>query len=170
MTTIVMGLGNILCADEGLGVRLAERLYAHWDFGPDVEIIDGGTQGLPLLQHVERADKLLILDVVDFGRKPGELIVHRGTMPAYLTAKKMSAHQASFAEVLGMAQFRGYYPKEIALVGMQPMTIAYGEPLSDRALQALPELETMTLDVLRDMGYEARPQLMPLTLNAVTLV
>lgn len=170
MTTLIMGLGNILCADEGLGVRLSERLYAHWDFGPDVEIIDGGTQGLPLLQHVERADKLVILDVVDFGLEPGELVVHHGAMPAYLTAKKMSAHQASFAEVLGMAQFRGFYPNEIVLVGMQPVDMTYGEPLSERAMQALPELEKMALEVLRSMGHEARPQTNPQPLNAVTLM
>lgn len=169
MHTIILGLGNILCGDEGLGVRLAERLYANWDFGPHVEVVDGGTQGMPLLQHVEKTDRLLILDVVDFGLPPGELVVRHGDMPAWLTAKKMSAHQASFAEVLGMARFRGRVPEIMALVGMQPVDMGYGAPLSDTALQMLPELERQTLAVLREWGEDATPRETPRHLNAACL-
>lgn len=59
---VVMGLGNLLWADEGFGVRVAERLYAHYHWPDEVEIVDGGTQGLNLLGYVESASHLLILD------------------------------------------------------------------------------------------------------------
>lgn len=70
---VVMGLGNLLWADEGFGVRVAERLYAHYHWPEYVEIVDGGTQGLNLLGYVESASHLLILDAIDYGLEPGTL-------------------------------------------------------------------------------------------------
>lgn len=164
-----MGLGNILCGDEGLGVRLAERLFTAYDFPPEVYIVDGGTQGMPLLTFVEQADRLIILDAVDFGLKPGTKVVHDGEMPAYLTAKKLYAHQSSFAEVLGMAQFRGKYPKSVDLIGMQPVDLSYGADLSPEARAALPELETACLGVLQKYGIHATQAVGQKNLNAPCL-
>ena len=96
---IILGLGNILYGDEGFGVLLAQRLYAHWDFPENVEVVDGGTQGQTLLTFVERADRLLVLDAVDFGLQPGQLLL-RDNVPAYLTAQKIGPHQNSFSEVM----------------------------------------------------------------------
>ncbi len=96
---VVMGLGNLLWADEGFGVRVAERLYAHYHWPEYVEIVDGGTQGLNLLGYVESASHLLILDAIDYGLEPGTLRTYAGErIPAYLSAKKMSLHQNSFSE------------------------------------------------------------------------
>ena len=67
---VVMGLGNLLWADEGFGVRVAERLYAHYHWPDEVEIVDGGTQGLNLLGYVESASHLLILNAIDYGWTP----------------------------------------------------------------------------------------------------
>lgn len=118
---VVMGLGNLLWADEGFGVRVAERLYAHYHWPEDVEIVDGGTQGLNLLGYVESAGHLLILDAIDYGLEPGTLRTYAGErIPAYLSAKKMSLHQNSFSEVLALADIRGHLPAHIALVGLQP--------------------------------------------------
>lgn len=108
---VVMGLGNLLWADEGFGVRVAERLYAHYHWPEDVEIVDGGTQGLNLLGYVESASHLLILDAIDYGLEPGTLRTYAGErIPAYLSAKKMSLHQNSFSEVLALADIRGHLP------------------------------------------------------------
>lgn len=86
---VVMGLGNLLWADEGFGVRVAERLYAHYHWPDEVEIVDGGTQGLNLLGYVESASHLLILDAIDYGLEPGTLRTYAGErIPAYLSAKK----------------------------------------------------------------------------------
>ena len=115
---VVMGLGNLLWADEGFGVRVAERLYAHYHWPEDVEIVDGGTQGLNLLGYVESASHLLILDAIDYGLEPGTLRTYAGErIPAYLSAKKMSLHQNSFSEVLALADIRGHLPAHIALGG-----------------------------------------------------
>lgn len=137
---VVMGLGNLLWADEGFGVRVAERLYAHYHWPEYVEIVDGGTQGLNLLGYVESASHLLILDAIDYGLEPGTLRTYAGErIPAYLSAKKMSLHQNSFSEVLALADIRGHLPAHIALVGLQPaMLDDYGGSLSELAREQLP--------------------------------
>lgn len=111
---VVMGLGNLLWADEGFGIRVAERLYARYHWPEEVEIVDGGTQGLNLLGYVEQASHLLLLDAIDYGLAPGSLRTYAGEkIPAYLSAKKMSLHQNSFSEVLALADIRGHLPCHI---------------------------------------------------------
>ena len=144
---VVMGLGNLLWADEGFGVRVAERLYAHYHWPEYVEIVDGGTQGLNLLGYVESASHLLILDAIDYGLEPGTLRTYAGErIPAYLSAKKISLHQNSFSEVLALADIRGHLPAHIALVGLQPaMLDDYGGSLSELAREQLPAAEQSAL-------------------------
>ena len=73
MRTLVLGIGNVLWADEGFGVRCVETLAEGWRFGPEVTLLDGGTQGLYLLPFLEDADALLVFDAVDYGLAPGTL-------------------------------------------------------------------------------------------------
>lgn len=150
---LVLGLGNILYADEGLGVRVAERLVAEHRFPDHVSVVDGGTQGLHLLGLVEEASRLLILDAVDFKLAPGSLVRRQdGHIPAYLSAQKASVHQNSFSEVLALATLRGCVPNEIVLLGMQPVELGLGCPLSLAAREALTPLCTDALDVLAGWG------------------
>ncbi len=151
---IVMGLGNLLWADEGFGIRLAERLYAHYHWPESVEIVDGGTQGLNLLGYVEQASHLLLLDAIDYGLEPGTLQTYAGDkVPSYLSAKKMSLHQNSFSEVLALADIRGHLPAHIALVGLQPVQLDdYGGSLTDIARAQLPAAEQAALTQLAAWG------------------
>lgn len=148
---IILGLGNILYGDEGFGVRLAQRLYAGWDFPPNVCIVDGGTQGQTLLTFVEEADKLLVLDAVDFGLRPGELVL-RENVPAYITAQKVGPHQNSFSEVMGLATLRGTQPGCCALLGVQPAAMTLGAPFSPEVAQCLEQAAHAALDILRRWG------------------
>ncbi len=123
-STLILGIGNILWADEGFGVRAAETLARHYRFPEHVTVMDGGTQGIYLLQHVQEADLLVVFDAVDYGLEPGTLKVVEGdAVPSYLGAKKVSLHQTGFQEVLAMAQMLDSYPREILLVGVQPVQI-----------------------------------------------
>ena len=82
-TLCVLGIGNVLWADEGFGVRCIEALQQRYEFAPHVQLIDGGTQGLYLVQHVQQADRLLIFDAIDYGLAPGELkLVRNDDVPA----------------------------------------------------------------------------------------
>lgn len=130
-TITVLGIGNVLWADEGFGVRCAEILQQRYEFASNVQLIDGGTQGLYLIQHVQSADYLLIFDAIDYDLAPGEMKVVEGEdVPKYLGAKKMSLHQTGFQEVLALAHLTGRYPKEVVLIGCQPEEIEdYGGSL-----------------------------------------
>lgn len=130
---LVLGIGNILWADEGFGVRCVEALNAGWQFPPQVTLMDGGTQGLYLLPYVQEADCLLVFDAVDYGDEPGRLREVIGDqVPRFMGAKKMSLHQTGFQEVLMAAELTGKLPKELVLIGVQPEELEdYGGSLRD---------------------------------------
>jgi hydrogenase maturation protease len=119
--TLILGIGNILWADEGFGIRTIEALNAQYAFDDDVRIMDGGTQGIFLLPWVTNAKRLLIFDAIDFGLAPATLKVMRGDdVPRFMGAKKVSMHQAGFQEVLSSADLAGGLPEELVLIGVQP--------------------------------------------------
>lgn len=150
---VVMGLGNLLYGDEGFGVHAVGQLHKGWNFPDHVQIIDGGTQGHTLLTFVEEADLLLLLDAVDFGRTPGSLSVRMNKgVPAYLTAQKISPHQNSFSEVLALAQLKDTLPEELVLIGVHPVSMDMGAPLSPLVEAQLPSVLTMALDHLARWG------------------
>lgn len=152
-SVIILGLGNILYGDEGFGVRVAEQVYRQYRFPKNVEIVDAGTQGYPLLAFVERATRLLLLDAVDFGLPPGSMIVKDNTgIPLYLSAHKMSLHQNSFSEVLALAQLKDCLPPEIALIGMQPVDLTYGHTLSLTGFHQLNPALHLVLNQLKQWG------------------
>lgn len=165
---IILGLGNILYGDEGVGVLLAQRLYAHWDFPVNVEVVDGGTQGQTLLTFVERADRLLVLDAVDFGLEPGAILL-RDNVPAYLTAQKIGPHQNSFSEVMGLAALRGTAPAHCALIGVQPAAMTLAAPLSTPVSESFDEAQGMALDILRQWGVAPSLRAQPRHLSAAVL-
>ena len=128
---VVLGLGNILYGDEGFGVRVAEQLYSRYAFPDNVEIVDAGTQGHPLLASWNGPHACFLLDAVDFGLQPGTIIEKDSTgIPAYLSAHKISLHQNSFSEVLALAELKDCLPEEIRLIGAQPLDMTYGNTLS----------------------------------------
>lgn len=152
--TLVLGIGNLLWADEGFGIRALETLHAHWSFGPGTRLLDGGTQGLYLLPFVEHCRSLLILDAVDYGLRPGTLkIVQDGEVPSFMGAKKMSLHQTGFQEVLAVAALRGWQPERLALIGVQPEQLEdYGGSLTDTVKAKLPVAVDVAVDFLRTWG------------------
>lgn len=129
---LILGLGNILWADEGFGVRCIEKLDENYSFADNVRLMDGGTQGLYLIQYIMECQKLLIFDAIDYGLECGEMkLIKNQEVPAYMGAKKMSLHQTGFQETLATAQMLEQYPQEILLIGVQPCILEnYGESLS----------------------------------------
>jgi hydrogenase maturation protease len=120
-TILVLGIGNLLWADEGFGVRAVEAMHARWSFPERVTLLDGGTQGLYLLPYLEAADALIVFDAIDYGLVPGALKVVRGdAVPSFLGARKMSLHQTGFQEVIATAELLGRRPRDLMLIGVQP--------------------------------------------------
>ena len=161
----VLGIGNVLWADEGFGVRCIEALQQRYEFAPHVQLIDGGTQGLYLVQHVQQAGRLLIFDAIDYGLAPGELkLVRNEDVPRFMGAKKMSLHQTGFQEVLMLALLTQQYPAEVLLVGCQPEQIDdYGGSLRPAVKLALEDALALGLQTLRAWGAEPRARRQPLS-------
>ncbi|WP_321871512.1 HyaD/HybD family hydrogenase maturation endopeptidase [Paraburkholderia tropica] len=158
---VVLGIGNVLWADEGFGVRAVEALNAQYACAPNVELVDGGTQGLALLPLVESAHKLIVFDAIDFGLAPGTLDVREGDeVPVCLQARRMSLHQMGFADVLACAQLKGNYPQEIVLIGVQPVELDdFGGSLRD-AVKA--QIEPAIVQACRFLErWQAAPRARP---------
>jgi hydrogenase maturation protease len=150
-TITVLGIGNVLWADEGFGVRCVEALQRRYQFAPHVQLIDGGTQGLYLIQHVQAARALLIFDAIDYGLAPGTLkLIENDDVPRFMGAKKMSLHQTGFQEVLMLAQLTESYPEQVLLVGCQPQELEdYGGSLRPVVRAALEDALALGVDALR---------------------
>jgi hydrogenase maturation protease len=155
---VVLGIGNLLWADEGFGVRCIEALQQRYEFADHVRLVDGGTQGLYLLQHVQQADALLIFDAIDYGLPPGALrVIRDDEVPRFLGAKKMSLHQTGFQEVLSLAQFTGKFPKHVLLIGCQPEELDdYGGSLRPVVKAAMQTALTLAVQALTQWGAQPR--------------
>jgi hydrogenase maturation protease len=169
---VVLGIGNLLWADEGFGVRCIEALQRRWEFADHVSLIDGGTQGLYLIQHVQDADALLIFDAIDYGLEPGTLKqVRDDAVPRFMGAKKMSLHQTGFQEVLSLAMLTGKYPQNVLLVGCQPQELEdYGGSLRPVVKASMEEALALGVQEIARWGGQPVERRTPLaTREAVTL-
>lgn len=157
---LVLGIGNILWADEGFGVRVAEAMHARYRIPDGLQVVDGGTQGLSLLPWIEDADILLIFDAVDYGLHPGTLrVIDDDDVPRYLTAKKMSLHQTSFQDVLALATLSGRAPTRMQLIGVQPADLeTYGGSLSVPVAAQIEPAIAAGVAFLADCGKRLTPR------------
>ncbi len=152
---LVLGIGNVLWADEGFGIRAVEHFFARFEPDEGIEVVDGGTRGLALLPLVQESAALILFDAVDFDLVPGTLRHLSGAaVPAFLGARKMSLHQTGFQEVLALAELTGEMPEHIHLIGVQPAVLEdYGGGLSPIVAARVAAAVALGAAVLRDLGY-----------------
>lgn len=158
-SVLILGIGNVLWADEGFGVRCVERMAEQWRFPAHVTLLDGGTQGLYLLPFLEEADRLIVFDAVDYGLRPGTLkIVEGDDVPSFMGAKKMSLHQTGFQEVIETAKLMDYCPDHLTLIGCQPEELEdYGGGLRPVTAEQIDPAIAVALDRLRGWGITPVP-------------
>jgi hydrogenase maturation protease len=149
---LILGLGNVLLRDEGLGVRALERLAAVHELPEQVQTLDGGTLGLTLLPFLEGKSHLLVLDAVQTGGPPGTLarLDYADLSPGLLL--KMSAHQTGLQELLALGDLQGCLPRHIVVCGLQPEAIEWGVDLSPAVADRIDLLVDMALEELRRWG------------------
>jgi hydrogenase maturation protease len=157
---LVLGIGNILWADEGFGVRAVESFHARYEVPENVTILDGGTQGLYLVNFLEDCDRLIVFDAIDYGLEPGTLkIVEDDEVPKFTGAKKMSLHQTGFQEVLSAADLLGHYPERLTLIGCQPVDLEdWGGPLTAPVASVIPRAIEVAVSVLASWGIVVSPR------------
>lgn len=128
----VLGIGNVLMSDDGVGPRLLEAVRCRRDWGEGVEFIDGGAAGLNLLNAIESAERMVVFDVAEMGLSPGE---HRVVRPEQLTddtpAERVSMHDVPFIETLKLCGRFYHSPETVTLLVVQPKTTDFGRELSD---------------------------------------
>ncbi|HEY6784766.1 MAG TPA: HyaD/HybD family hydrogenase maturation endopeptidase, partial [Gemmatimonadales bacterium] len=147
--TVVIGLGNPLMGDDGLGIVVARQLLSRTDLPDGVQVVDGGTWGLNLLPVIEDAERVLLVDAIDTAEAPGTLIrLSRERLPKYL-ATKISPHQVDLRDVLALAELRGTLPEDTTAIGLQPQIVALGTALSPLIAGRMEELMSAVLDHLR---------------------
>ncbi|MGG3561458.1 HyaD/HybD family hydrogenase maturation endopeptidase [Neobacillus rhizosphaerae] len=142
----ILGIGNTLFSDEGVGIHLLPLLEEALKEVENIEIIEGLTDGMRLLGPVEEAENLIIIDAINAGKEGGTIISLVGEeIPAYFGIK-MSIHQLGFQEVLLAAKMRERYPKQIVMVGMQPTSLELGVELTETNRQKLGELANAVIE------------------------
>ena len=155
--TLVLGLGNILLADEGVGVRVIEHLLARYDFPEGVRVMDGGTLGLDLLPYLEDASRLLVVDAVQARKAPGTLVRLVGDeVPVFLDVSKVSAHQEGLQDLLAVATLKGYLPDEVVFWGAQIESLGVGLELSPAVAAQVDALGEKVLAELARWGIKPR--------------
>jgi len=152
--TVVLGLGNPLMGDDGLGLAALERLREQWEI-PGVELVDGGTWGMNLLPLVEESTNLILLDAIRSGDAPGTLVEwERDRLPRYLSLK-LSPHQIDLREVLALAEWRDTMPEEVVAIGLAPRDVVMTPALSPEVEAGLERMVEATLRYLAWWGFGA---------------
>lgn len=152
---LVLGIGNLLLKDEGLGVRAIEIFKRDYSFGPEVTCLDGGTSGLRLLTYIQDYTHLIIVDAVRAEGAPGTVISIPGEKLGSLSSlKSSSAHQIGVKDLLAIARFQGLSP-ELVVIGIIPYDISAGLELTPVALKALPLAAKAIREELEKFGFKA---------------
>jgi hydrogenase maturation protease len=142
---LVLGVGNILLRDEGVGVRAIEQLHAGYTFSPNVELLDGGTLGIRLLEYITAADHLIVVDAVRNGQPPGTLYRLPAEELPRCVSFKNSLHQTGLLETLAYAEMLEKRPSTV-VVGIEPVDISpWGTELTPTIQDRLPKLVSKVL-------------------------
>jgi hydrogenase maturation protease len=137
--TLVLGLGNLIHSDDGVGVHAIQRLQGDPNVPPWATLMDGGTHGLSLAPHICGFQRLLVIDAIDVGEKPGTLIKLEGDAVERMPGKP-SVHQLGFADLMIAMKLLGESPEEVVVFGVQPQSTEWGTELTPPVEAALDQL------------------------------
>lgn len=151
---VVLGVGNILLTDEGLGVHVVEDLKANYNFTPHISLIDGGTMGMELLTYMRGMKKILLVDAVNGGEAPGTIyeFPHR-ELEQYFT-DHISVHEVGMQDILRIRAIQENPLEDAIVIGVEPESLEVGFEPSEPVQRALPEVKERVLRVLRDWGVQ----------------
>lgn len=155
---LVIGLGNPLMGDDGLGLAALDRLRAQWELPATVRLVDGGTWGMNLLPLLEDAEAVVLIDAIDAGRVAGELVLlERDEVPRFL-GLKLSPHQIDLREVIALAAFRGRLPERLVVIGLQPERVELSAVLTPAVAGHVGKVVTGVVARLGAWGHRLLPR------------
>lgn len=153
---LILGLGNVLCSDDGLGVVAVHHLLRRYTPPDGVRVLDGGTLGLSLLPHLEDARAAILVDAVRTDGPPGSLVRLEGDDVAPAVAARLSPHQVGVIDLLDAARWRMRSPETLFLLGAVPETLALGVGLSPAVAVVVPALVERIVAAAAELHYAFR--------------
>ncbi|MEZ4267024.1 MAG: HyaD/HybD family hydrogenase maturation endopeptidase [Myxococcota bacterium] len=154
---LILGLGNLVCADDGLGIEAVRRITAGWQVPQGVHVLDGGTLGLSLLPWLMDADEVLLLDAVAADARPGTLIRLTGDAVRPAVRHRLSPHQIGVADLIDGADLLGDGPRQISLLGLVPASIELSLERTPEVEAAIDTLVAAALMFAAARGFAFRP-------------
>ncbi len=155
---LVLGIGNSLLQDEGIGIHLLRFMQKHFPAFPDVTYLDGGTLSFTLASDIEEHDHLLVLDAVELHARPGTLCCYENeAMDHFLGTAKRSAHEVGLLDLMDIARLTGHLPQHRALVGIQYQTFDWGEQLTRAVEHNIPLAGRLAATILQKWEFAAHP-------------
>ena len=155
MTVAVVGLGNLILSDEGVGVHVVRRLGETCDFPDDVALIDGGTSAIDLLDQLVEAEHIIFVDAAQTGGPPGSIVALEGARLPVWFRERMSPHQIGLADLLATLALMDRTPESVTLIGIEPQSMELGTELSPVVEAAACEACRKVLDTLAALGARA---------------
>jgi hydrogenase maturation protease len=155
MRIVILGVGNILLSDEGVGVRAVESLKREYRLPPEVEVIDGGTSAMEMLDDLACADHLIIVDAVRGGKPPGTVVRMAGDAVPVFFKTKLSPHQIGLSDVLATLALNGEQPVGVTVIGVEPCSLATGMALTPQVEALLPKVVAQLAVELQELGMAA---------------
>ena len=149
MSVLILGIGNILLGDEGIGVRAVEALLERYDLPDEVEVIDGGTTGMGLLDLIAGRERVILVDAVKTGAQPGTIVRLEGHAIPPGLRQRISPHQQGIGDVLAVLTLLGDAPKELVVIGIEPADLDFGVGLSP-VIEA--ELDALVAAVVAELS------------------
>lgn len=158
MKAVVLGVGNTIRADEGVGVRAVEALERDYALPPGVLAIDGGTSSMEMLEELSHLDLLVVIDAVNDGKPPGTLVPLTGDAVPVFFRRNLSPHGIGLSDVLAALEFMGAEPKETIVLGVQPLSLELGMELTPILAARVPELVAQAVEILTQRGLAPQPR------------
>lgn len=151
MKTLVLGIGNTLLTDEGVGVHVLQALGPMLRQRDDVILLDGGTLSFTLAGAIEDADALIVVDAANIKSRAGEWALLEGdAMDAFLTSKrKASVHEVGLTDLRTIALLAGHWPEKRALVVIRPQVVDWGEQPTPDVAAAIPPVCEAIVEQIR---------------------
>lgn len=150
MRILVLGIGNTLLADEGVGIVAMNELETRFGTSEDMDFIDGGTLSFTLAVPISECDALLVIDAAELGELPGTMHSFEGEeMDRFLGEnRRSSVHEVGLLDLRAISLLTGYWPQQRALIGIQPAFVGWGDTLTPSVAAALPEVCSTASEII----------------------
>lgn len=145
-STLILGIGNNLLTDEGVGVHVVRYLDEHHGGLPGITFLDGGTLSFTLAEPIAEHDNLIVVDAARLGQEPGTIRCFEGDeMDRYLTGNRQSVHEVGLMDLFDISRLSGTFPQNRALIGVEPESLEWGEFPSPKVAPAVARVADMAL-------------------------